>query len=200
MLPPRIPDPKLRTESTHPGRVVIQAKSGTAPATTYYIHPEWVHPEENVAATASAEAKAKAAPAVEGEVPTEHRVWKWNGKEVMHPMWAVRRLNADELRTKTRATSFNMEQHWKELTATVINGGSTTLWVVSVPMLTNAHDLETGTELLWESLAKKNKLGSYGRTNVNWMKDQMSKEKAAAANTAKDKKRKANELSQGGEI
>ena len=67
-------------------------------------------------------------------------------------------------------------------------------------MLTNAHDLETGTELLWESLGTKNKLGSYGRTNVNWMKGQMSKEKAAAANTAKDKKRKANELSQGTEI
>ena len=195
MLPPCSPDPKLRTESTHPSRVVIQAKSGTAPATTYYIHPEWVHPEEDVVATASA--VAGAAPAVAGEVPTEHRVWKWNGKEVMHPMWAVRRLNADELRTKTKATSFNMEQHWKEYTTTVINGGSTTLWVVSVPMLTNAHDLETGVELLWESLPKKKQTVT---ENVYWMKDQMLKEKAAAANAAREKKRKADELSTGLEI
>ena len=68
--------------------------------------------------------------------------------------------------------------------------------VVSVPMLTNAHDLETGVELLCE--VTKNKKKQTVAENVNWITDQMLKEKAATANAVKEKKRKANELSLGG--
>ena len=121
MLAPCSPDPQMWTESTLPNRVVIHAKSGTAPTTTFYIHPRWVHPAEETVASASA--VAGALPAVAEELTKEHRVWKWKGTEVMHPMWAVRRLSADELRKKTMAPSFNMEQQWKDVTTTVINGG-----------------------------------------------------------------------------
>ena len=66
------------------------------------------------------------------------------------------------------------------------------------PMLTNAHDLETGVELLWESLPQKKQ--TVVTENVHWMQDQMLKEKAATANAVKEKKHKANELSSGVEI
>ena len=197
MLPPCIPDPKLRTESIHPGRVVIQAKLGSETATTFYIHPEWVHPQEKVVATASS--VAEATPAVAGaDIEWEHRMWQWSGKEVMHPMWATRRLTADELRTKTKATSFNMEQHWRDVTTTVINGESTTLWVVSVPMLTNTHDIEVGVELIWEALPTTKK--QTVTNSVNWVSDQVLKERTAKANASKEKKRKAAEVDSGVEI
>jgi len=197
MLPPCVPNAvKLRTESTHPSRVVIEAcNSKGGPPTTFYIHPEWVHPEEDLVATASA--VAGAAPAVAGGAPVEHRVWKWSGKEVMHPIWAVRRLSADELRTKTKATRFNMEQHWKAITASVVNGDSTQCWVVRVPFLTNSCDLATGVELLWEALPKQKQAVI---SSANWVSDQLAKEKAKAANEAKEKKRKAVELKSDQEI
>ena len=108
MLPPCVPySVKLRTESTYPNRVVIQAAcSGSAPTTTFYIHPEWVHLEEDLVATASAVAGTTSA--VAGEAPVEHRAWKWSGAEVMHPIWAVRRLAAD------KETIFNTELVWKD--------------------------------------------------------------------------------------
>ena len=188
MLPPCIPDPKLWTESIHPGRVAIRVKFGSATATTFYIHPEWVHPQEKVIHS------SVATPAVAGaDIDWEHRVWQWSGKEVMHPMWATRRLTTDELRTKSKATSFNMMQHWRDVTTTVINGGSTTLWVVSVPMLTNTHDIEAGVELIWEALPTMKK--QTVTNSANWVSDQVLKEKKR-----KEKKRKAVEIDSGVEI
>ena len=202
MLPPCIPDPKLRAESVHPYRVAIQAKCGAAPATTFYMHPEWAHPREKVVATASAVAEAlpavasAVAEAPPADAGLEHRMWKWNGKEVMHPMWAVRRLSADELRLKSRATSFNMEQQEKRVSAMVVNGTVTTLWAVTVPMLTNAHDIEAGVELLWEANVTMKKQTE--QTKHNWIQDQQKKEKDK--NAPKEKKRKSAEMTSGVEI
>ena len=64
-------------------------------------------------------------------------------------------------------------------------------------MLTNAHDLETGVELLWETLPKKKQTVT---ENLHWMTDQMLKEKGATANAVMEKERKANELSTGVEV
>ena len=113
-------------------------------------------------------------------------------------MWAVRRLTADELRTKTKGAIFNMEQKWKDMTTAVINGESTTLWKVSVPMLTNPRDIEAGVELIWETLPTVKKQAAI--TNVTWVADQKIKEKTAKANAAKDNKRKAAEITSGAEI
>ena len=72
------------------------------------------------------------------------------------------------------------------------------MWVVSVPMLTNTHDIEAGVELIWEALPRAKK--QTVTESVNWVKDQVLKEKTAKANASKEKKRKATEIASGVEI
>ena len=76
----------------------------------------------------------------------------------------------------------------------VVNGTLSTLWAVTVPMLTNAHDIEAGVELLWEANVTRKKQTE--QTENNWIQDQQKKEK----NAPKEKKRKSAEMTSGVEI
>ena len=186
---------KLRTESTHPERVAIEAftrkqgKDGTP--NIFYAHPEWNHPEEKtidpddpdntpaVAREAAPAVASEPAPAVASEpaaaVRTEHRLDLWTGKETMHPHWAVRRLTREALATKCAAGAiFNCEQKIKECSVAVVNEMETEVVVVRVPVLTNKTDLPAGVELLWEANVAKKKVR---QRVVDWKQDQTQKEK-----------------------
>ena len=67
------------------------------------------------------------------------------------------------------------------------------MWVVSVPMLTNTHDIEAGVELIWKALPTMKK--QTVANSANWVSDQVLKEKKR-----KEKKRKAVEIDSGVEI
>ena len=181
MLPPCAPiKGQLRTESTHPCRVPIYVRDPKAALdiATFYIHPEWHAPEEKLVTKA----------ALDGAQPVEVKMPQWTGKESMHPMWAVRRVSAEEMKSKGLVP--NVELEYKELPATVIYASGTITWQVKIPFLTNPDKLLAGVELIWAQHVKEKK---EGQTTVNWVLDQKTSEKKQIEEKKKDaqKKRKA---------
>jgi hypothetical protein len=183
-LMPCIPMHKLRTESTHPARVLVTVREKTqgidGPKFEFYAHPEWDAPaDKTVASSAVAEDTATSS------AVAEHRTWAWGGKESMHPHWAVRRLTDDDLRVKLPGASFNMVQKTMEFSQVCVGGSDSMTFLIQVPCLTNDVDLATGVELVCRSIGKPAKDDK--KKPATWKDDQKCKERKDAQELKKRK-------------
>ena len=163
-LPPCVPkQAKVLKESNHPSRIgiwvsrmtqsvengeTIHNPTDTAP-TMYYVVPEWMAPED---VTESAVA----------ECAGDQRIWKMNGKETMHPFWAVSRLSLGDLEQKSTARmplQFNMDfsvRRFLTLVVGELSGDKTNLiHAVDVPLLTNSSTINVGEQLFLQMDMKR---------------------------------------------
>ena len=131
----------------------------------YYIHPEFKMPELN-----------------------EDGTWKMAEDTSIYPYWAIRRLNAEQVKkmqqddasdTKPADIRFNFGVEPIEFATCsigVIQGDSLSNTVfVTLPMLTNTCDLASGEELLVETIKKEKDTKSTPK--ITWKEEAMREEK-----------------------
>ena len=98
----------------------------------------------------------------------------------MHPFWAVERLTEDE-RRKAQQGAFNLTCEDKEFVAVTVGASGTgsmaTIFVVVVPIMTNAVGVKKGEELFLENTSKK----ETKRKEGSWKTDVVKAEKAPKA-------------------
>ena len=112
----------------------------------FYVVPEWGPPKEDTAKQSN-------------DSDPQSRVWRWLGKETMHPFWVVKRCNAQDLKG---GLVFNcnlkvVQSQVVVLRTPGIDTHPNWTWSVEVPCLTNTCDLSKDTELIWERTVPKAK-------------------------------------------
>ena len=113
----------------------------------FYAVPEWGPPKEDTATQSK-----------DGD--PQSRVWRWLGKETMHPFWVVKRCCTQDLKAGSVFNcALKVVQSPIVLICTPGIGPQHNMtWSVEVPCLTNTCDLSKGTELIWErEVPKPNK-------------------------------------------
>ena len=160
LLPPCVSRAdRMLTESLHPDRIAIKASlraSSTQNSTddtrpspqeaVFYAVPEWGPPKEDTAKQSK-------------DSDPQSRVWRWLGKETMHPFWVVKRCSTQDLK---RGLVFNcalkvVQSQIVVLRTPGIDTQPNMTWSVEVPCLTNTCDLSKDTELIWERAVPKPK-------------------------------------------
>ena len=163
---------KVHSDSVHPHKVLVQvwdtASEGRAKS-SFYLNPEFTIPEGTTAHD------------VDKSDPLQ-RVWKWAGKESMHPFWGVTRLTGDELAKRNVAQKdaprlrFNVDLDRRELKMVKCSRVIT----ISIPVMTNTAELEKGEELVMEvqPIKRKEKVSQDWTTQAkkNIKKDQTKAE------------------------
>ena len=162
---------KLYSDSLHPHRVsiivrkkwrlrgIVKDCDDNWRESTYYVHPEWATPlikEKEEADDGSTQSCA------------DHFQMEWNGKESMHPFWAVTRVDETNSDRPLKRKKVNCKLVPKE--HQVVGVGSyaadsvTATTTVVVPHLTNAEELQVGQELVVEAWKKPEKEKQKKRT------------------------------------
>ena len=109
--------------------------------------------------------------------------WLWSGEETMHPLWIIRRLTRDQLRTDGTASMHSngdeFNTHFVDKVFSVVSVGamgseslSSTFQIV-VPILTNARAMVSGEEFIHESRSRINKV----KRKENWRDDVLKTKK-----------------------
>ena len=113
---------------------------------SFYLNPEFALPE------------GRAASDVERSGPLQ-RAWTWTGKETMHPYWCVTKLTDEDLAKRNAARKegprlrFNVSATRKEINMVKCHR----VFTISIPVLTNAEELEKGEELIMQVQPRKKK-------------------------------------------
>ena len=150
---------KVYETSVHPDKVLVQVWQKNAEEqdkSSFYLNPEATFPEGYTAFD------------VQRSEPTQ-RAWKWTGKETMHPYWCVTKLTDDDLvkrnvgaKEETPKLRFNLTTSRRKIN--MVKCGR--VFTISIPVMTNAVDLEEGEALVMEvqKKAKKEKAPEDWRT------------------------------------
>ena len=140
---------KVCSDSVHPDKVHVQVWEKDAEElnkSSFYLNPEFALPEGRTASD------------VERSDPLQ-RAWTWTGKETMHPYWCVTKLTDEDLAKRNAARKegprlrFNVSATRKEINMVKCHR----VFTISIPVLTNAEELEKGEELIMQVQPRKKK-------------------------------------------